>query len=116
MTNLYLCILYKTISDQYIPEAFPYCLESQGTDTDWTNPSVPLANEASDPIKSLLFNVIIVVQALCLQGSCPANERRRYYVTSSPIGWAHIQNDPCVCNGVKWQQKPSPSEPTKKDL
>ena len=23
-----------------------------------------------------------------------ANERRRYIVTSSPIGWAHTQNDP----------------------
>ena len=26
---------------------------------------------------------------------CPANERRRYNVTSSLIGWAHTQNDPC---------------------
>ena len=25
----------------------------------------------------------------------PANERRRYIVTSSTIGWAHTQNDPC---------------------
>ena len=25
---------------------------------------------------------------------CPANGRRRYNVTSSPIGWAHTQNDP----------------------
>ena len=28
---------------------------------------------------------------LCM---CPANERRRYIVTSSLIGWAHTQNDP----------------------
>ena len=28
---------------------------------------------------------------LCMS---PANERRRYIVTSSPIGWAHTQNDP----------------------
>ena len=28
---------------------------------------------------------------LCMR---PANERRRYTVTSSPIGWAHAQNDP----------------------
>ena len=28
---------------------------------------------------------------LCMR---PANERRRYNVTSSLIGWAHIQNDP----------------------
>ena len=25
----------------------------------------------------------------------PANERRRYSVTSSLIGWEHIRNDPC---------------------
>ena len=25
----------------------------------------------------------------------PANERRRYIVTSSIIGWVHTQNDPC---------------------
>ena len=28
----------------------------------------------------------------------PADERRRYIVTSSPIGWAHAQNHPCYCN------------------
>ena len=35
----------------------------------------------------------------------PANERRRYIVTSSLIGWAHVQNDPlyvitafCLCH------------------
>ena len=28
---------------------------------------------------------------LCMR---PANERWSYNVTSSPIGWAHIQNDP----------------------
>ena len=26
----------------------------------------------------------------------PANERRRYIVKSSFIGWAHTQNDPCI--------------------
>ena len=26
---------------------------------------------------------------------CPANDRRRYIVTSSLIGWAHTPNDPC---------------------
>ena len=26
----------------------------------------------------------------------PANERQRYIVTSSPIGWAHSQNDPWI--------------------
>ena len=27
---------------------------------------------------------------------CPANERRRYSVMSSLIGWAHTQNNPCI--------------------
>ena len=27
----------------------------------------------------------------------PTNERRRYIVTSSLIGWVHAQNDPCIC-------------------
>ena len=30
---------------------------------------------------------------LCMR---PANERRRYIVTSSLIGWAHTQNDPSL--------------------
>ena len=30
---------------------------------------------------------------LCMR---PANERRRYIVTSSFIGWAHAQTDPCL--------------------
>ena len=38
--------------------------------------------------KSLSSSGII----LCM---CPANERRRYNVTSSLIGWVHVQNDPC---------------------
>ena len=35
----------------------------------------------------------------------PANEGQRYSVTSSPIGWAHTQNDPCITqhmNLLKW--------------
>ena len=34
------------------------------------------------------------VVTMCLR---PANERRRYIVTSYLIGWAHTQNDPCNC-------------------
>ena len=47
---------------------------------------------------------VIAVCGSCLVGDCsaagivlcmhPANERRRYIVTSSLIGWAHTQNDP----------------------
>ena len=31
----------------------------------------------------------------------PANERRRYIVTSSLIGWVHAQNDPCCLEQSK---------------
>ena len=37
---------------------------------------------------------------LCMR---PANGRRRYIVTSSLIGWAHMQNDPCLSN--QWQSR-----------
>ena len=38
---------------------------------------------------------------LCMR---PANERRRYNVTSPLIGWVHTQNDPCydIWQDVKW--------------
>ena len=29
-------------------------------------------------------------------GLCPANEKRRYKVTPSPIGWAQTYNQPCI--------------------
>ena len=32
-----------------------------------------------------------------IPGMGTANERRRYIVTSSLIGWAHALNDPCLC-------------------
>ena len=40
---------------------------------------------------------------LCMH---PANESRRYHVTSSLIGWAHTQNDPCntTQNGQQWRK------------
>ena len=35
---------------------------------------------------------------------CPANERWRYIVTSSPIGWVHTKNDPIywMAAGLIW--------------
>ena len=39
-------------------------------------------------LNSCLSEIILYMQ--------PTNERRRYNVTSSLIGWAHIQNDPCL--------------------
>ena len=40
------------------------------------------------------------VVVLCM---CPANERRRYIVTSSLIGCAHTQCDSCIEAKTKWQ-------------
>ena len=34
-------------------------------------------------------------------GMDSASQRRRYNVTSSLIGWAHIQNDPCQCTTLR---------------
>ena len=33
-------------------------------------------------------------------GMCPANERQRYNVTPSLIGWVHSQNDPWIPSGI----------------
>ena len=40
-------------------------------------------------------------------GMDSANERRRYIVTSSLIGWVHTQNDPCYMTNVKVHSCPS---------
>ena len=37
-------------------------------------------------------------------GMGSANERRRYIVTSSLIGWAHTQNDNCA---TYWNEPPA---------
>ena len=44
-------------------------------------------------LKHILSGII-----LCMR---PANERRRYDVTSSFIGWAHSQNDPWLCKCMR---------------
>ena len=41
------------------------------------------------------FNLHIRISGLIL-GLCPANERRRYKVTPSFIGWAQIYNQPYI--------------------
>ena len=46
-----------------------------------------LTREAGNGIRYPKSGII-----LCMR---PTNERRRYIVTSSLIGWAHTQNDPC---------------------
>ena len=43
----------------------------------------------SRPLCDIRRYVVIIL------GMCSANERRRYSVTSSLIGWAHTKNDPC---------------------
>ena len=48
----------------------------------------------------VLGNLAWTVPSLMPSGTilcmCPANERRRYNVTSSPIGWVYAQTDPCL--------------------
>ena len=46
---------------------------------------------------------------LCVR---PANERRRYIVTPSLIGWAHTQNDPCILNNGRWPGSSSVGQQT----
>ena len=43
------------------------------------------------------FNVILIISSSgIILWMHPANERWRYIVTSSLIGWVHTQNDPCI--------------------
>ena len=37
-------------------------------------------------------------------GMGSANERRRYIVASSLIGWARIEKEPCIVLGCMWKQ------------
>ena len=37
-------------------------------------------------------------------GVRPINERRRYFVTTFLIGWAHAWNQPCYCRAVWFQR------------
>ena len=63
---------------------------------------------------SLLASHVVVMNTVpgIILWMRPANERRRYNVTSSLIGWAHSQNDPCspiqsgaACNVAKIEQR-----------
>ena len=47
-------------------------------------------------VGQLQFRIYIKTLAGIILCRCPANERWRYNVTSSPIGWAHTQKDPCT--------------------
>ena len=40
----------------------------------------------------------LICPSLLALGKRSANERRHYIVTSYLIGWAHTQNDPCLCD------------------
>ena len=51
--------------------------------------------------RQLLYSILLIQHFIYIYPGiilcvCPANERRRYNVTSSHIGWAHTQNDPCI--------------------
>ena len=53
-------------------------------------------------LQSFLLGILLASWPLLMQGSYfwmrPSNERRRYNVTSSLIGLAHAQNNPCWCD------------------
>ena len=60
-------------------------------------------------VNNLKMNAKII---LCM---CPANERWRYNVTSSLIGWAHSQNDPCEWSWC-WHCTSVPQHPSHKHI
>ena len=59
-------------------------------------------NSVRRPVQLELFNSVMDLLELyhragIIQGTASANGRRRYDITSSLIGWAHTQDDPCWC-------------------
>ena len=62
------------------------------TNTDVTNVEIHIQWRNNMPIS---INVVPDDEPGIILYTHPANERRRYNVTSSLIGWAHTQNDPC---------------------
>ena len=67
----------------------------QGLHCEWGNASL------TSPVlvKWKLHAYCVMISAyvyMCVMR--PANERRRYNVTSSFIGWTHAQNEPCTSN------------------
>ena len=56
---------------------------------EWT----PTINSLLGTFDHKLYWVQHYIFILCMH---PVNERRRYIVTSSLIGWEHTQNDPCI--------------------
>ena len=63
------------------------------------------ANLGYQTIHVTTWSVIVIphyISAGIVLCVCPANEGRRYNVTSSLIGWAHTQNDPVSANHCSW--------------
>ena len=75
--------MYPRVIDLWVPTAFPgiACL------------NVVLYRTYMQKKSSLCFMPGIIL------GMGLGNERPSYIVSSSLIGWAHIQNDPC--NGIR---------------
>ena len=69
--------------------------------TEWRCLSLAMGKPRISPEGSSIV-VLAVMAAIQHAGiilyMLPANERRRYIVTSSVIGWAHTQNDPWTCS------------------
>ena len=75
----------------------PICFEYSGFSTR----KVRVCTRFCDTCTLSWFGWIVILsifhgtQSGIIMCRCPVNERRRYNVTSSLIGWAHSQNDPC---------------------
>ena len=92
----------------------PSGLENSGAGDAWKTREQVYRTMISDEIWIIYnqYNVLSMIMNLakawyfppCSSGIIlcvhPANERRRYNVTSSLIGWAHTQNTPCSCTAI----------------
>ena len=83
----------------YNPPPLPSCSPTKflfiyffwgGADTGITLCVCP--SSVDDVVAEVCFGISNFI-CMCMR---PANERQLYIVTSSPIGWAHTQNDPFV--------------------
>ena len=82
------------ISDMIGNSCFYAAWSSAALTTHRHSPSLPLISENITMLHTDVGNYISDLVPLEVQKYMrPANERRRYNVTSSLIGWAHTQND-----------------------
>ena len=74
-------------------------------------------------VKTKIKARFVIMDLWIILGLGSANERRRYIVTSSLIGWAHNLNDPWGCSGEqeahgakRWGSNPRSLDPLHRQL